>query len=227
MALVAQIKKRVTGSAMKRSASGADESPPNKRSALGEPVPAEVASTALAESKVTPKRLLGELKLAQKAGLDPHTQLRIGLIDDSDVYRWKCEKVYTNSEHNTPQQQRIYEGLQKMGKDTFEYHLIFNDEYPFKPPFVYLHHPILLPGTNVFPGGGVCAQQISQQKNNGWSPALNVKTLMVALTTLPETYPDVNVRPGDYDGNTEESARKDWVRIEKAHPVWPTNKTRS
>ena len=213
---------------MKRSAPGADEGPPNKKSAPEEAAPAEAAasSTPLTESRSAPKRLLGELKLAQKIGFDPDTQLTIGLIDDSNVYKWKCEKKYTDSADNSPQQQRIYEGLQKMGKDTLTYHLVFNDEYPFKPPFVYLHHPHLQ-NTNVFGGGGICAQQISQQKNNGWSPALNVKTLMVALTTLPETYTDVSVRPGDYDGNTEESARRDWVKIEKAHPVWPTNKTRS
>lgn len=203
---------------MKRAHSNSDEVLPKKMPARSKPAAVPGSAPASADSaRSTNLRLMGELKQAMRTGLDPNTNLEMGLVDPNKLDDWYCDKVYTDDPNATVQQKRIFEGLREHNTDRVRYRMRFCKDYPFKPPFVYLHYPHLQGGVNIFPRGGICAQQISQQDGNGWSPALNVKTLMVALTTLPETYSGVHVKPGTYEPHTEEGARKDFSRIEEIH----------
>ena len=189
------------------------------RSTVDQAAPASGKSET---SLSTSKRLMGEWKAAQKrqAGqpndADPESHLSLGPVEDGDFTMWFCRKYYVEIPGASAEYVRIREGLIEMGLEYVEWRMRFSDQYPFLPPRVWLHYPHLQ-GTNGWANGGICAQVISEHTGGGWSPAMNVNTLMISIANTTEMYKNVCVKQGDYKPHTEKGAMSDWGRIEHAH----------
>ena len=179
----------------------------------------------------TSKRLMGEWKAAQRRqdgqlnDADPESHLSFGFVEEDDCTMWYCRKYYVEIAEATAEYRSIRGGLIKKDLDYVEWRMRFSPQYPFLPPRVWLHYPHL-GSTNVWANGGICAQVISEHTGGGWSPAMNVNTLMISITNTTEGYKGVHVKQGKYKPHTEEGAMSDFTRIEAAHSGgWGETKT--
>ena len=190
-------------------------------------------SALASNSTSTNVRLMGEWKQAQKRqagthnGADPQSGLSFDFVDEEDCTHWTCKKYYPKNDDASEEYKRIREGLGELGVDCVEWHLRFSENYPFTPPRVWLSYPHL-ESTNVWTRGGVCSQIVSEQTGGGWSPLLNVNTLMVSVTNTTESYKGTRVKQGKYEPHTERGAMLDFGKIENAHKDgWSQSKTKS
>ena len=183
---------------------------------------APTSGKSAANSTNNCKRLMGERQAAERRqadqpnDADPDSHLSLGFVNEDDCTLWYCRKYYVEIEGATEDYKRIRDGLTKMGLEYVEWRMRFSGQYPFLPPRVWLHYPHLQ-GTNVWTNGGICAQVISEHTGGGWSPAMNINTLMISITNTTEGYKGVNVKQTAHKPHTEEGAMSDWGRIEKAH----------
>jgi len=131
------------------------------------------------------RRMMKELAGLRKVDQRATEQLVLEVIDENDITRWRAKWYYDNADSpdasNT--QKRIAEQLRSRGLEFVEFRLIFPENYPEAPPFVYNHYPRLI-GPYVFGAGGLCLQTLNQK--HGWSCASRAQSLVVAVRAMLE-----------------------------------------
>ena len=101
----------------------------------------------------------------EKSNIDKEQIEGFILLDSESLWIWKGELI---GPPDTP-----YE------KGSFPIQVTFDDDYPVKPPSVKFLKPIFHP--NIYRDGKIC---IDILQNDGWSPAQNVRTIMLSLRSL-------------------------------------------
>ena len=130
------------------------------------------------------KRLQKELKEINK---DPPVNCSAGPVNDN-IMKWSATII---GPEKTP-----YEG------GIFRLTILFNQDYPFKPPKVKFDTRIFHPNINSH--GSICLDIL----NKSWSPALTVSKLLLSISSLlsdPNPDDPLDIKSADlYNNNIEE-----------------------
>ncbi|KAK2738377.1 hypothetical protein FQN57_007054 [Myotisia sp. PD_48] len=120
---------------------------------------------------MTRKRISKELSELMNSPLDG---IRVTLLDDSDIYKWK---VYMTGPEGSP-----YEG------GTFIVNLNLPNEYPFKPPTVSFGTKIYHPNVTNDDKGTMCLGMLTSDQ---WKPSSKLSAvLQFARQLLADPMPE-------------------------------------
>lgn len=120
-------------------------------------------------------RLMNELREIYQSEAFKNNIYSVELVDDS-LYEWivQLRSVDSDSElHNDLVQLKEKEGI-----DGISLNIIFNDRFPFEPPFVRVVYPIITYGSFVLSGGAICMELLTKQ---GWSSAYTIEALIMQI----------------------------------------------
>ncbi|GMT00191.1 hypothetical protein PENTCL1PPCAC_22367 [Pristionchus entomophagus] len=119
-------------------------------------------------------RLMKELKEVYRSEHFKDKTFSIELEKDS-LYEWwvKLHKVDPDSPLHSDMQTLLNEQKQ----DHLLFHFVFNDSYPFDPPFVRLVSPPVSNGF-VLGGGAICMELLTKQ---GWTSAYSIESLIMQI----------------------------------------------
>lgn len=91
-------------------------------------------------------------------------------LDESNLFKWEVLMIGPR--------RTIY------SRALFRFTIVFPPEYPIKPPVVTIASYDRKPHPNFFPGGHVCLSTINTEKEQGWTPALTVESLLASLYSM-------------------------------------------
>ncbi|XP_064390355.1 ubiquitin-conjugating enzyme E2 Q2-like [Halichondria panicea] len=119
-------------------------------------------------------RLMRELKDIYRSQNLKDNIFSVELIDDC-LYNWNM-KLY-KVDPDSP----LFEDMKKLrsaeGKDHLLFHIVFDDKFPYSPPFVRLVKPVVT-GGYVLAGGAICMELLTPQ---GWSSAYTVEAVIMQI----------------------------------------------
>lgn len=122
-------------------------------------------------SSMRNKRLMKEIQQSQK----PEVQ-ELGMvftINEENMYQWKV-KLF-----NFDKDSELYKDLTNANMDFIEMEILFEQQYPIKPPFIRIIKPVFKYRTgHITLGGSICMELLT---NQGWSPAYSIETLMIQI----------------------------------------------
>ncbi len=76
----------------------------------------------------------------------------------------------------------LYNDLQKINRDNVRLCIKIPEDYPFKPPFIYIQAPIFQIGTaHVTSGGSICTEMLT---NQGWSSLMSIENVLIQIKAL-------------------------------------------
>jgi len=120
-------------------------------------------------------RLMNELREIYQSESFKNNIYSVELVDDS-LYEWivQLRSVDPDSElHND-----LVRLKEKEGIDGISLNIIFNERFPFEPPFVRVVYPIISSGSFVLSGGAICMELLTKQ---GWSSAYTIEALLMQI----------------------------------------------
>jgi ubiquitin-protein ligase len=171
------------------------------------------------ENTLARRRVMKELDRHFKANTaksDAERDLEFELVDESNIMEWRAKLYYANAQDGIRKQ--LAEQLASCGKTFIELRICFTEEYPGKPPFVFVRSPRLM-GGYVFENGAICSEALSEKY--GWSPANTTESLIIAVRALIESNGVALANTGSSAAaelpNEEKAAREDAKRIARAH----------
>lgn len=99
----------------------------------------------------------------------------VELFNDDNLYEWwvKLFKVDPDS----PLATDLATLAQEHNQDHIKFHFVFNENFPFDPPFVRLVAPMIQNGF-VLGGGAICMELLTKQ---GWSSAYSVESVILQI----------------------------------------------
>ena len=178
-------------------APAAAPAPPARKAAAAPPLPPPRPAAASASSSSTAsrggpivsadgshrslKRLMKEYNElnaleAQPGGCRKLHAFEASPVDDSDLYTWDLRLYDFESD------QPITTDLKERGLDRLTLRIIFPQDYPNSPPFVYMLRPRLRQGTGyVLNGGGICMELLTPSE---WSPATSISALVMSVRAM-------------------------------------------
>ena len=121
-----------------------------------------------------------ELKQLERQGrLDG---IVVDIPDDENGYVWTAE-VAAPADHRLLLHKQLAEYAQKNNtKPVVELEIVFNERFPFEPPFVRVVRPRFAPLTgHVTRGGSICIELLTK---TGWRPTYTLESLLVQLRAL-------------------------------------------
>jgi len=215
-ALAAPALKGTQGSSSSSSSSSSNGSAQPPHTAPAAPVPTPESKNykhsaeylhAVSQNQKALKRLEAELKTIKASGIECS-------LCENDLFRWELALKFDQSSD-------LGKDLQALtGQQLVRLRVHFDKSHPFQAPKVGVRWPRFLVGsTYVLKGGAVCMDLLSI---SGWSPALTVEKLAVAIQSLLLT-PEVKARLDPKDFNREYSEAEfaeSYHAMLEAHPTW-------
>ncbi|CAD5206681.1 unnamed protein product [Bursaphelenchus okinawaensis] len=119
-------------------------------------------------------RLMKELKEIYRSENYKNGVYSIDLVKDN-LYEWNVKLYKVDPDSPLAGDIRQLENTTK--QDHILFHFIFNETFPFEPPFVRLVSPGLMNGF-VLSGGALCMELLTKQ---GWSSAYSVESLIMQI----------------------------------------------
>eukprot|EP00731_Ephydatia_muelleri_P016705 Em0009g1129a len=96
-------------------------------------------------------------------------------LADDNLYNWSVKLLKVDPDS------ALYEDLKKMketeGVDHILLHILFDDKFPYTPPFVRVVKPVLT-GGYVLAGGAICMELLTPQ---GWSSAYTIEAVILQI----------------------------------------------
>lgn len=117
------------------------------------------------------QRLMKELKDFYKSDSYRNGVFTVELVDD-DIYEWHV-KIFIN-DPDIPLHRDLRKLKRKGGQDHILLHVKYNDNYPFKPPFVRLVYPYL---NTILSHGAICMELLS----TGWNKDYTIESLILQI----------------------------------------------
>ncbi|XP_037074306.1 ubiquitin-conjugating enzyme E2 Q2-like [Pollicipes pollicipes] len=145
-------------------------------------------------------RLMKELRDIYRSDSFKSGSFKVDLQNDS-LYDWNV-KIY-----KVDPDSHLYSDLRQLkdkeGIDHILLNLVFEDNYPFEPPFVRVVYPVMQNGY-VLLGGALCMELLTKQ---GWTSAYTVEAIIMQITaTLVKGKARIN--QGAYKGQYSLSRAK-------------------
>ncbi|KAG9511344.1 Ubiquitin-conjugating enzyme E2 Q2 [Fragariocoptes setiger] len=119
-------------------------------------------------------RLMKELREVYKSDSYKSGIFTVDLVDDS-LYEWHIK--LTIADKDSQLHQDLKQLKERGGNDHVLLNLLYNDSYPFTPPFVRIVYPVLT-GGYVLSGGAICMELLTKQ---GWSSAYTIEALIMQI----------------------------------------------
>ncbi len=125
-------------------------------------------------SSMRNKRLLKEIQHSQNPEV---AQLGMKfIINEENMYQWNVRLFNFDSNSD------LYKDLHSVNMDSIEMQIIFEQQYPIKPPFIRIVKPIFKYRTgHITMGGSICMELLT---NQGWSPAYSIETVMIQIKSI-------------------------------------------
>ncbi|XP_013788952.1 ubiquitin-conjugating enzyme E2 Q1-like [Limulus polyphemus] len=119
-------------------------------------------------------RLMKELRDVYRSESFKKGVFTVDLVNDS-LYEWNVKLLMVDPD--SPLHNDLAQLKEKDGKDYILLNILFNETFPFEPPFVRVVHPIIS-GGYVLGGGAICMELLTKQ---GWSSAYTVEAIILQI----------------------------------------------
>ncbi|XP_076350474.1 ubiquitin-conjugating enzyme E2 Q1-like isoform X3 [Tachypleus tridentatus] len=119
-------------------------------------------------------RLMKELRDVYRSESFKKGVFTVDLVNDS-LYEWNVKLLMVDPD--SPLHNDLAQLKEKDGKDYILLNILFNETFPFEPPFVRVVHPIIS-GGYVLGGGAICMELLTKQ---GWSSAYTVEAIVLQI----------------------------------------------
>jgi len=149
------------------------------------------------------KRLLKDLSDIQKS-----TEFNI-MVDQNNLQKWNVTLFDFDKDSD------LVKDLMKYDIPFVEIEILFDDNYPYHPPFVRIVRPRFVYQTgHITSKGALCMQLLTPQK---WSPAYSVESLLVQIkSTITEG--GAKIDPANYNTPyTLQEAKTSFIAVAKQH----------
>ncbi|XP_076335943.1 ubiquitin-conjugating enzyme E2 Q1-like [Tachypleus tridentatus] len=119
-------------------------------------------------------RLMKELRDVYRSESFKKGVFAVDLVNDS-LYEWNVKLLMVDPD--SPLHNDLVQLKEKDGKDYILLNILFNETFPFEPPFVRVVHPVIT-GGYVLGGGAICMELLTKQ---GWSSAYTVEAIILQI----------------------------------------------
>lgn len=119
-------------------------------------------------------RLMKELRDIYRSDTFKQNMYSIELVNDS-IYEWNI--ILKSVDPDSPLHMDLLLLKEKENTLGIQLNILFQDNYPFEPPFVRVVYPFIM-GGYVITGGAICMELLT---NTGWSSAYTVEALIIQI----------------------------------------------
>lgn len=119
-------------------------------------------------------RLMKELRDIYRSDTFKQNMYSIELVNDS-IYEWNI--ILKSVDSDSPLHKDLLQLKEKENTLGIQLNILFQENYPFRPPFVRVVYPFIM-GGYVLSGGAICMELLT---NDGWSSAYTVEAIIIQI----------------------------------------------